>query len=191
MASVRYFIAVVMLLSIPPAIAMWCVIHPFARVWRRIGFHGTYTVLLVPAFGLGWLLWQMRVKLVGTDWGAQPLLWVLAVVAGVAGALIARARRRHLTHLILVGGPELSSSDKGSLLTEGIYARVRNPRYLEFLCFVLAYSCVANFSGTWALLLLMIPALQVIVLLEESELSDRFGTEYADYRRRVPRWIPR
>jgi len=190
MATVRYFIAVWTLLTVPPALALWYAIHPFARSWRKIGLIATYSVLMIPTVCLGWLLWQMRETLVGADWGTQPALLVLGAVAAVVGGWVTRARRRHLTQHILTGGPELSSADKGHLLTEGIYARVRNPRYIESLFFVLAYACVANHSGTWALAVLSVPAIHIIVLLEESELRNRFGTEYDDYCRRVPRWIP-
>jgi len=130
----------------------------------------------------------MRARLIGADLGLQPSLLVLGALAAVVGSWIAVARRRHLTHRILVGVPELSSIDKGRLLTEGIYGRVRNPRYIEFLLFVLAYACVANFSGVWVLVVLSVPTLHLIVLLEESELRDRFGAEYDEYCRRVPRW---
>lgn len=190
MDAVRHFIAVMTLLSVPPAIGLWLAIHPFARAWRRIGPIATYSILIIPALGLVWLLWRMRATLIGTDFGTHPALLALGAAAAAAGAWIARARRRHLTQRILVGVPELSSADKGRLLTEGIYARVRNPRYIEFLFFVLAYACVANFSGTWAVVLLSVPAIHLIVLLEESELRDRFGAEYDGYCRRVPRWLP-
>ena len=190
MTTIRYFIAVITLLSVPPAIGLWYAIHPFARAWRRVGPIATYLTLSVPTVGLGWLLWRMRTTLVGADLGTQPALLVVAAAAIFFGVRIARARRLHLTQRILVGVPELSRTEKGHLLTEGIYAKVRNPRYIEFMTFVLAYACVANFSGTWALTLLIIPALHVIVLLEESELRDRFGAEYDDYCRRVPRWVP-
>ncbi len=191
METVRHAIAVTLLLAIPSGLGCWLAIHPFARAWRRIGPVATYAVLMIPIFALAWWLWGMRTTLIGTDWGTQPVLLVIAAVAIAAGSWIARARRLHLTHRILVGFPELSSSEKGRLLTEGIYARVRNPRYIEFMCFVLAYVSVANYSGTWALLLLSVPTLQLVVLLEESELRDRFGAEYDAYYRRVPRWIPR
>lgn len=188
--TTRYVIAVLVLVSVPPAIGLWYAIHPFARVWRRIGPIATYLVLLIPAVGLGWLLWRMRATLVGTDWGMQPALLAGAAIVIFFGVRIQRARSRHLTQRILVGVPELSQADKGHLLTEGIYASVRNPRYIEFMAFVLAYACVANFSGTWVLVLLSVPAIHLIVLLEESELRDRFGAEYDDYCRRVPRWVP-
>jgi protein-S-isoprenylcysteine O-methyltransferase Ste14 len=191
METARYFIAVLMLVSVPPAIGLWYAIHPFARAWRRIGTLATYLVLAVPFGALGWLTWRYRDLLLGADFGTQPWLFALTVPAAVGGAFIARARRRHLTQRILVGVPELSPRDKGHLLTEGIYARVRNPRYVEFMAFVLAYVSVANYGGAWVLFLLLFPATQVLVLLEERELRDRFGAEYEEYCRRVPRWIPR
>ncbi|HUR21628.1 MAG TPA: isoprenylcysteine carboxylmethyltransferase family protein [Vicinamibacterales bacterium] len=191
MDDVRYGIAVTLLLGMPLAIALWITIHPFARAWRRIGVKATYAVLLVPGFALDWALWVNRTTLIGADWGTQPALLVLAAVTASIGVWIARARRLHLTPQILVGVPELSSSDKGRLLTEGIYSRVRNPRYLEVLFGMVTYACVANYSGTWALALLSAPGLHLVVLLEESELRDRFGADYDDYCRRVPRWIPR
>jgi protein-S-isoprenylcysteine O-methyltransferase Ste14 len=191
MNNARYFIALLMLVTVPPAIGLWFAIHPFARAWRRIGALATYLVLMVPVVALGWLTWHARAALLGRDLGTQPVLIVVAVLAATGGALIARARRRHLTQRILVGVPELSRTDKGRLLMEGIYAKTRNPRYLEFLIFVFAYVCFANFAGTWVLFALMFPCLHLVVQLEERELRDRFGAEYDDYCRRVPRWIPR
>jgi protein-S-isoprenylcysteine O-methyltransferase Ste14 len=191
MDKARYIVAVMLLISVPIAVGLWYAIHPFARFWRRIGAAGTYLVLTTPCIGLGWLFWHRRSDLLGEDFGAQPALIVIALVAAVVGAGIARSRRRHLTQRILVGVPELSRTDKGRLITEGIYARVRNPRYLEFLAFILAYNCFANFAGTWVMALLVVPSTHVLVLMEERELRERFGTEYEEYCRRVPRWVPR
>lgn len=187
----RYFIAVLMLATVPPAIGLWYIIHPFARAWRRIGPRWTYLIVAPAAIGTALLLWLNRGTLVGRDLGTRIELLVLAVPFFVAGAMIARLRRRHLTQRILVGVPELSAGGEGRLLTEGIYARTRNPRYLEFLLFVFAYVAFANYVGTWILYLLTFPAIHLVVVLEERELRDRFGAAYDDYCSRVPRYLPR
>jgi protein-S-isoprenylcysteine O-methyltransferase Ste14 len=191
MNRARYAIAVLMLVSVPISLGLWYLIHPFARAWRRVGPIWTYVILAGPATAVGAGLWRYRKILLGRDLGTNSLIIALTVPAAVAGILVARARRRHLTQKILTGVPELSRADKGRLLTEGIYGRVRNPRYLEFLLFVLVYVGFANYAGTWVLYILCFPAIHAIVLLEERELHDRFGEEYEAYRRRVPRYLPR
>jgi hypothetical protein len=186
----RYVLAVLLLVSTPISIGLWYVIHPLARYWRRIGPTWTYIVLAIPSGLIGWLLWRARDTLLGTNLGTQPALLALAVPGAVAGMAVARLRRRHLPTRTLKGVPELSSQDAGRLVTEGIYARIRNPRYLEFLAFVLAYVACANYAGTWVLYALSFPAIHLVVLLEERELAERFGAEYLDYCRRVPRYFP-
>jgi protein-S-isoprenylcysteine O-methyltransferase Ste14 len=189
--TARYVFGVVLWISMPIAVGFWYAIHPFARTWRRIGPAWTYVVLATPAFGLGWLAWRSRKHLMGADLGTQPVLVAAALAALVAAGLLSRARRSHLTQRILTGIPELSRHDAGRLLTDGIYGRTRNPRYIEVLGFALAYAAFANHVGTWVLLALSVPALHLVVLLEECELRQRFGREYEEYCRRVPRYLPR
>jgi protein-S-isoprenylcysteine O-methyltransferase Ste14 len=191
MEPARHTIAVLVLVTTPISLGLWYAIHPFARCWRRIGAVWTYAILSVPCLLLGSALWAFRRPLIGADLGSSPILLALMAPALVIGVAIARARRRHLTERILTGVPELSSTDKGHLITEGIYARVRNPRYLEFFAFLLAYVLFANHAGIWILYALAFPTIHGVVLLEERELRDRFGDGYEDYCRRVPRYLPR
>jgi protein-S-isoprenylcysteine O-methyltransferase Ste14 len=191
MDKARWFVAVLMMVTLPPAVGAWYVIHPFVRFWRRLGTVASFCIIYALLISACLLLFEYRSALIGTDLGFQPLLMVPAVTAVILGAAIARRRRRYLSQRILVGVPEVSTRDKGRLLCEGIYARTRNPRYLEFLAFSFAYVAFANHSGTWVLYALMFPALHLVVLLEERELRERFGAEYEVYCRRVPRYLPK
>jgi protein-S-isoprenylcysteine O-methyltransferase Ste14 len=87
--------------------------------------------------------------------------------------------------------PELSRSNKGTLLTGGIYGTIRHPRYIEALFWSVAYALFANYVGAYVAVGLCIPVLYLIVVLEERELRGRFGAEYVAYCSRVPRFIPR
>ncbi len=191
MDHARYFVAVLMIVTLPPAIGAWYLIHPFVRFWRRLGTVAAYCIVYSLLISAGLLLWAFRAPLLGADLGFQPLLLVLGLPAAVAGAIVARRRRRVLTEGIRNGIPEVSSRNKGHLLTEGIYAQTRNPRYIEMQLFCLAYMAFANYSGTWLLYALAFPALHLVVLLEERELRERFGAEYEEYCRRVPRYVPK
>jgi protein-S-isoprenylcysteine O-methyltransferase Ste14 len=191
MDKARWFIAVMMIVWLPPAIGAWYLIHPFTRFWRRLGTVAAFCVIYSLLFSAALLLWQFHAVLVGRDLGFQWLLLVLAVPAVVVGGVIATKRRKYLNQRILVGVPEISTADKGRLLCEGIYARTRNPRYLEFMVFSFAYVAFANYTGPWVLYALTFPAIHIVVLLEERELRERFGAPYEDYCRRVPRYIPK
>jgi protein-S-isoprenylcysteine O-methyltransferase Ste14 len=58
------------------------------------------------------------------------------------------------------------------------------------LAFV-AWSLFANYQAVYALLVLSVPVINLVAILEERELVDRFGEAYVRYRERVPRFIPR
>lgn len=195
MEIARYIVAVLILVTLPPSLLLWFLIHPFARQWRRFGPVWTYAIVSIPAIGLGAALYVARDRLLAVDYGTSYPLVGLAGAFFVATAWIAVQRRRHLTFRILAGIPELTPGegqpdDGPKLLTEGIYARVRHPRYVEVIVGVLAYALFANHLAIYLLWLVTIPALYAIVVLEERELLERFGEEYEAYRERVPRFVP-
>jgi len=190
--GIRHALALLVLLTYPPAILLWFGIHPWAASWRKVGVAATYLILGLPAAAIVLGLYRWRRVLLGRDLGTSWALVALGAVCLVAAGALARRRVRQLTFSILLGKPELSApAYPGRLLTDGLYARLRHPRYVEVGLWVLGYALVANFSGTYALWLLSLPALHLVVLLEERELRQRFGAEYEAYARRVPRYLPR
>ena len=91
----------------------------------------------------------------------------------------------------LIGVPELTAGESGELLTTGIYARIRHPRYVQLLLALSAYALFANYSGAYIMAALFWAQIYVVVLLEEAELRDRFGEAYVSYAARTPRFVPR
>lgn len=52
------------------------------------------------------------------------------------------------TSWVTAGAPELERGRKGgALLTEGPYARTRNPRYIATIVWILAYPAFSNYLG--------------------------------------------
>jgi len=191
MLTARYVVGVILLMSLPPGVLLWFAIHPFVRFWRRLGAKWTYVVL--TPFVVAWMaiafLW--RDVLLGADLGTYPALLLPMAACVVMGTVVAVSRRRHLTYKILTGLPELSpKTHPGKLLTEGIYAKIRHPRYIEVMLFTAAYALFANYLGSYVATALSVPALYLTVVLEEKELRNRFGTDFEEYCRRVPRFIP-
>jgi len=190
--TARYVLALLLVMSLPPAILLWVVIHPLAGFWRRIGPTWTYVALSPFVVVSALAVFLARHTLLAVDLGMHYWLLIPTALCIGAGGWIAWHRRRQLTQKILAGVPELSRDLSGSkLLTEGAYAIIRHPRYVEVVLWSAGYAFFANHLASYIFTLLSIPALYVVVLLEERELRTRFGQEYEEYARRVPRFVPR
>ena len=99
---------------------------------------------------------------------------------------------RHVTIKVLIGLPELAPErHPGRLVTGGLYARIRHPRYVQFLLGLLGYALFADYLAAYIVVALWIPGIWAIAVLEERELRDRFGEQYEEYCRRVRRFVPR
>jgi protein-S-isoprenylcysteine O-methyltransferase Ste14 len=145
-------------------------------------------------------------------WFPPPLLYALAVIAGV---LLDRRWRLPIATgpltaitaaLLLVCGLALSmvSIDRfrrsatsivpirpaGALVLSGPYNYTRNPMYVGLALVTIA---AALFRATWWPIVLLAPTLaivqQFVILPEERYLRRRFGAEYEAYAHRVRRWL--
>ena len=192
MNSIRYFTALLLLLTIPSVMVFWLLIHPFVRFWRRQTPAVTYGLVLLLISGIMAFLFHMRSYLMRIEFGTSYLLFISGILCLFGALFIFRGVRKQLTLRIMVGLPELAPQRySGSLLTEGIYARIRHPRYVQFGLAVLGYTLIANYLVTYVVFLLMLPVLFLVILLEERELRERFGDQYVRYSARVPRFLPR
>lgn len=122
--------------------------------------------------------------------GAPLVLGVSLVLIGIAINVIAV---RHLKLARWNSKPLYGTSlEYNSLITGGIYSRIRHPSYigqiiLFFGCAVLVPSpYVINFSITYMLYLVLLH-----VPIEESYMRKRFGPQFSEYATNVPRFIPR
>ncbi len=119
------------------------------------------------------------------------LVVVGMLCVGVAIAMAIQVRKQ-LTLELLVGLPEVDPHRyPGKLLTEGMYARIRHPRYVESMLGIIGCSLLANYLALYLPDGLLLACIYAIALLEERELRERFGRVYEDYCRRVPRFVPR
>jgi len=189
---VRYYAALVVLIGLQYGILMWLVIHPLAlaKSLRQLGPVWAYAIVAVPGLLLaGTILW-LRDTILDIDYGTNYLWMALAVIPAALAVAIYVSHRKYLTWHILTGVPELTGSQAGVLLTEGIYSRIRHPRYVESILWILGYALFTNYLAMYVAFLLMLPIMHIIVLLEEKELKERFGVEYEEYCRHVPRYVP-
>jgi protein-S-isoprenylcysteine O-methyltransferase Ste14 len=179
-------------ISLPPLFLYWLLIHPFVNFWRTKGIDMTYGVILT-IIGMGMIgLLSIRHHLLTNDYGANYTLIVLGVVCLVAAGRMRLALRKHLSIKTLLGLPEIAPDRyPRMLITDGIYARVRHPRYVQLLIALLGYALIANYLVSYLVTALWFSGIYVIVVLEERELRAHFGAAYDDYCRKTPRFLPR
>jgi len=192
MDTTRYFLGVLLVVGVPPAVVFWLLIHPLAGFWRRIGLTATYMIVGTLCVLFGVTLYQLRVGLLGADLGTNWMLVSLGAVLYSVSAWITVLTRRHLNLRTFAGLPEVSTPASGGiLLQEGVYGVVRHPRYVSVIIGIAGFSMFVNHFGAYVLVLGSILALCLVVIVEERELAVRFGAPYERYRSRVPAFFPR
>ncbi|MCI0489401.1 MAG: hypothetical protein L0229_22640 [Blastocatellia bacterium] len=192
MNIVRYYLALMSLIYWSAVIPFWLLIHPFIEFWRRLGYRLTYAINFTVMAILGAVIFLFRGRLLSIEFGTSYFLIALAVLIYSLAVGVYFKRRKHLTKAILSGLPELAPEKAESkLLTEGIYARIRHPRYLELLLGLLALAFFTNYLALYLLFPIFFAAIFLIIQFEEKELRARFGKEYERYSERVPRFVPR
>jgi protein-S-isoprenylcysteine O-methyltransferase Ste14 len=190
--AIRYALALFLVVTLPPLLFFWPLIHQFVRFWRKVGPAATYSLLGALFATLGCGLFRIRGVLLAVDFGTSWPLLALGTSALASATWLRLRLHRHVTNRVLAGLPELAPDRYPTkLVTEGLYTRVRHPRYVQFALALLGYALIANYLAVYLIFLAWIPAIWIVAVLEEGELRDRFGKEYEEYCRHVPRFLPR
>ena len=192
MDSGRYSVALLTLITFIPGILFWPLAHGLVQRWRRLGLAVSYTLLGTFMLGLSVGIFALRKTLLTGEFGTNLWLCLPATLCFAAAMVIEVQCRKHLTLRTLVGIPELSPTPPSQkLLDQGVYARIRHPRYVVVMLSMLAAALFTNYLVLDVLCPLVIVTLYAITVLEERELLERFGPAYEQYRQRVPRFFPK
>ena len=78
-----------------------------------------------------------------------------------------------------------------NLITDGILKRVRNPLYFGIMCIYIAFLCFSISFIALGVLVVIFLVYNKMVQYEEGVLEQLFGETFLDYKKQVPRWIPK
>ena len=78
------------------------------------------------------------------------------------------------------------------LVTSGPYGIVRNPMMWGQFLFFAGLAFLLDLAAMFLVLPVLVSAIHTFtVIVEEPNLRSRFGQEWVDYAKRVPRWLPK
>jgi protein-S-isoprenylcysteine O-methyltransferase Ste14 len=187
MTFLDWLAAIVLFLQLPIPL-YWFVVHPRVAFWRRHSRAGAiWTAALVAWTVIPALLVLFHGRLFSA---VTPPVW--RIMVGLALVLfeiyIFIRVRRDLGGARLVGQTELTGG--GEMVSTGIYSVIRHPRYTGSLAAIVGACLLAGTGWTWIAAGVWSALMLVSIGFEERELRRRFGAAYADYTRRVPRFLP-
>ena len=142
--------------------------------------------IVVPGLGGIWVPWRILTRDGHT---ATPVAWEATGVIAAGAALYVWCA----WNFAAVGDGTPGLWDAPSrVVAAGPYRWVRNPIYLAALLIVLGEAWLFMSLPLLAYAGVMAVFFHLFVTgYEERRLSRRFGNTYLEYRRTVPRWIPR
>jgi protein-S-isoprenylcysteine O-methyltransferase Ste14 len=192
MDAFRYYLALLVVMGVPGAFAFWFSIHPFVKFWRQMGVRWTYAFHIALVLGVAVAAFQLRGPLLARQFGTHSVLIAAAVAVYIVAFRVAFERRKGLSKQQLVGLPEVAPERADNrLITEGIYSRVRHPRYLELLLVLFGHALLTNYLAVYVALGVCLAGFPFLIWMEEKELRQRFGKDHEQYCDHVPRLIPK
>jgi protein-S-isoprenylcysteine O-methyltransferase Ste14 len=144
--------------------------------------------LLVPGTVAGWLPYRLHGESPATSNLSLRVIGILLIALGTSiylhTAFWGFAVRGH-------GTPAPIAPTK-RLVVEGLHRYVRNPMYVGVALIVLGQAVLFQSWHVIEYLAIVLVIVHFFVLFyEEPTLARLFGAEYDEYKKRVPRWIPR
>lgn len=143
--------------------------EPYKLVYKIRG------ILMVPPY-----LFMLATFIGETE--RDALVWPMGLVIFAIGVLIRIWAQMHLHYRLRI---------RKRLTTTGPYAYVRNPIYIANTTMLLGLTILSELL--WFLPVMFVWCAAVysfVVRREEAHLLGKYGEPYAEYLRKVPRWVP-
>jgi protein-S-isoprenylcysteine O-methyltransferase Ste14 len=169
-----------------PAIPLfWIPVHCNPNFFKRLGFF-TYVLPLVTWLPLAFFLYFEKDLLLRYTVGFPFVVKIIGGAVLIAGLALQIWTLTLLSLPGIMGMPEVTSTVRGRLVTDGPFSRVRNPTYLSHTMMLLGVFLMTGVAAVGVLTLIDgILISRVVIPLEERELLIRFGNAYEQYRKRV------
>jgi protein-S-isoprenylcysteine O-methyltransferase Ste14 len=159
------------------------IIFPDRRIWppNRPSSWGQYLMVLLFLISAGGGILTGII-----DWGQFVLPLWFRITVGVPLWLGGSALALWAMAVLKVA---MTSGNEGMLLQHGPYGISRNPQYVGFIAGLFGWAVTANSIHTLIVAVAGMIPLILVPFAEEPWLLGKYGAVYAEYKRKVPRFI--
>ena len=153
---------------------------------RSLVVRAALFIVLVPGSIAGWVPWYI------SGWQRPQLdtaLGIVGAIFAVFGWFVLLWCAREFA--VRGRGTPNPADPPRELVVDGLYRFVRNPMYVAIVTSLLGQAALYGSSSVvWYAAIVAVAFHLRVIIYEEPKLAELFGDSYADYKRRVPRWIP-
>jgi len=184
-----------MMITMWPAIPMFLIqLHGATRFWKKIGVW-TYFVIFLEWLPIAYVIQTNQ------NFFLQFQIDVSTIVVIFGFSFIAAGIVLHSWTAILLGLKatigyteleKVESSADSELIVSGPFSIVRHPSYWAHTAILFGTFLVSGFIFVGILTFIDFLIAYVITMeLEDKELVERFGAEYQEYMKQVPKFFPK
>lgn len=190
LVDLKNLIALSVIIFWPVIPLFWIPVHLMTGLFKRLGL-ATLVFPIIFWLPLAYSLYSIKERLLFYQITPSAFLtypgWAF-FISGLALHILTGIYLR----FGLIGIPEFSEKVKMHLVKKGPFAVVRHPTYLAHSMIFLGAFLITGILTVGLIAVLDFFTVHVIIIpFEERELQRRFGDEYMEYKRRVPKFFPK
>jgi len=184
-----------MMVMMWPAIPMFLIeLHYATNFWRKLGVW-TYFAVILQWIPIAIVLYLLQGAILYYEVTLATPFLVFGIILIFAGIALHAWTAKLIGIKATIAYTELKhdiSSKNQSLIISGPFSAVRHPSYWAHTAIIIGFFFL---TGVIALGIITVVDLAITYFitttLEDKELIDRFGDEYREYQRKVPKFFPK
>ena len=185
----------IMMIMMWPAVPMFLIeLHLSISFWRRLGLW-TYLVIIAEWLPIGITLLLLQGIFLSRDFTLGLPFLILGIVMIVMALVLHGWTAKLICLKATIGYSELKPNTEAqnhALVTTGPFSIVRHPSYWAHAAIMLGIFFVTGVVATGIIALIDLAINYfVTTTLEDHELVDRFGDQYRQYQKSVPKFFPK
>ncbi len=178
-----------------PFIPMFLIeIHYATNFWRRLGIW-TYFIIFLEWLPIAYILYSIQTVILQYEIAIALPLRILGAAAIAAGIVLHLWTAKILGIKATIGYTELKPTNDEkteSLITSGPFSVVRHPSYWAHTSILAGTFLITGIITVGVIALIDLTITYFITTeLEDRELIERFGKQYREYKKKVPKFFPK